>query len=483
MTTVLLIAPYPPLHTEASAAAWSAARAAALSGMTVAVVSGPTRAGATLRTLVEPPPDFARRAEPRWSPAVAGRLTLSRTAEPPGDRLGARFRPDATRLVGLALRTAHARRPDLLIGWHLEPWGVAAAHAARLAHLPYGVVWGGADASAAARDEDLLATYRAVLGGAACVLAPGGPERAPRALGVPAERWLPDRARPVAGALPPPPGSRELEAPLPRLLARFDYAAAYAAEPAPLAAAIRALRPRPRTLEEDTPIVAALGDVHPGSGHEELIDALRRLVATGTWDFRFAMSLAGDRRSLEDALVRIGGDGGSAGDALARRTILVPTLHPALMPELLASCDVVCCLERATGEPPRRPRLAREALAAGAALLCSPEGAAASGVARHLASGRNCSIVDRPDELLALTSALRRLVVDETHRRTVQVGGRHLSSLLEGSLGEWNPVRRLADAAASRATGAGAGDRSRSGPVHAVDLRDALPERLHEALQ
>ncbi len=447
------------MQEETAAAAWFAARAAAMDGMSLAVVSGSAAAGATRRAVIDMPHE-------RSANALASRLTLSRTAPGPHSR-SVHATPDvspgeeASRLVGLALRTAEARQPDLIIGWQLEPWGVAAAHAARLANLPYSLICHDGDPAVWTRDEDLHETYRAVVAGATHVMAPDPGGRTPLAsLGLKSERWLPDMPRAVS-----PPGALEVvesdaapgeaggfRAPLlSRLLGDFDYASAYARESVPLRAAILELQPRPALLDEDSPVVAILDDARPGSGHDALIEALRRLIDTGTWDFRLLILLSGEPRSLEDALARIRAGDGPVGEALARRTILMPTVHPSLMPELLAQCDVVCCLDRPTGENTRRSRRVREALAAGAATLCSAEAVAGSGIQRHLVAGRNCAIVPHPSDAAALGDALRRLIKNEQHRRGLQIGARHLSSMIEGSLARWNPLRRLAEAASARA--------------------------------
>ena len=137
---------------------------------------------------------------------------------------------------------------------------------------------------------------------------------------------------------------------------------------------------------------------------------------------------------------------GSKPRNLAARTVLLPIIHPALMPGLFAHCDIVCCLDSCFPVKPHQPRVIRETLAASSALVCSRESADKSGIQMHLTSGQNCEIIEDPHDTDHLSLTIRNLLTNRDYRRRLQIHGYNLSPILEKSINYENPLEQLADA-------------------------------------
>ena len=449
MPNVLLLSKYPPLQGGTSAAAFFAVDEMVATGNTVSVVTNTCHATLANRMTVFPP---ARAAERCFAsvqgplPASGpGRLRVYQTSRLDDRAYIPWSRPDVSQLVGLAIRAARIAKPDIVIGWYLEPFGVAAAHAAHVLGLPYSLICAGSDVGRLARNRDLREVYAATFAGAHRVMVAGTlDERRRRALRIERSKCLPGAARPVMCRRPgnrPVPAHARLE----RLRESFRRNASGGYGDGALDEQIRAIEAVEPHPCHACPVVAIVGKVHPSKGHGRLVDALGALIDEGTKGFRLLMTLSGNETRIRDVLLRIRSRRSSDPEDLARRTLLMPIVHPVLMPDVLAQCDIVCCLDSGFGVEPHQPRLLREALASGCAVVCSTENAGKSGIDAHLVPGRNCETLEA-DDVATLARALRRVIVDTDHRRRLQVNARNLARILEGSVREINPLERLRSA-------------------------------------
>jgi hypothetical protein len=75
-----------------------------------------------------------------------------------------------TRMSGRICEVVERFNCKVIAGWYLQPYGVAAAMAARFMNLPYILVHAGSDLAYLAEHPDLSVTYSKILKGAALVI-------------------------------------------------------------------------------------------------------------------------------------------------------------------------------------------------------------------------------------------------------------------------------------------------------------------------
>ena len=420
---VLTVGKYPPLQGGVSAACYHAALEAVDAGHELAIVTNANLAGPTNRV------GLTRPSKPD-TPTVS----IHQIKSIPEGSFIPWYRPDLSQLVGLGLLVARDLRAELVVGWYLEPYGMAASAIASLLGLPLCIIHAGSDVGRLAANEDLRSSYEAVMRSARFVLTTAAisDEFGLRRDHVVSPGW-----RPVVR-----PGRRtrlmRQNAFIRDLVADFNYQEFYKTCPPRLLDLIVRFSPSPELLARGTPIVAMFSKIHPAKGYFQLVAALNRVLESGL-EVRLLVTLSGDERRVYDLLYAIH----TEFPMLAGRTIALPILHPAIMPELLQICEIVCCLDHKFPIKPHQPRLVREALAAQTALICSRESVAKSGAFQQFAGDETCEIVENPDDVEALSEALEKLVVNPELRRRRQINAGAISSVIEAARPPEGPLLRL----------------------------------------
>ena len=89
-------------------------------------------------------------------------LTVQST-KPIKDRHIPYANPFVSKLVGLGVDVARQRRPDLIVGWYWEPYGMAATVVGQLLDIPVALMHAGSDLGRLAQQPQLSTTYACVL--------------------------------------------------------------------------------------------------------------------------------------------------------------------------------------------------------------------------------------------------------------------------------------------------------------------------------
>lgn len=427
LVKVLVIGKYPPLQGGVSAACYHAALEAASLGHDVQIVTNAQLAASTNRCGVLPENDTD-------SPTVRVhyiRPVRERTFIPWSQ-------PHCSLLAGLGLRVAEKTKPDLIVGWYMEPYGLAAALVATLRNLEFSLIHAGSDIGRLAKNRDLAAAYSAAFQKCRHVLTSSVlAKNLVTTFGVRMEQVVTAGWRPVDS---PSRSSkpRGAGAYLTRLLSKFNYKAFYDDCSSEFAHLLERFEPSPTLLGDDSPIVAIFGKIHSAKGHFHIVPALARALEATQAKFRFLFNLSGDEANICDLLNQV-----LRYPNLARVTIAIPILHPKLVPELLHHCDIVCCLDHEFPFSPHQPRVIREALAAEAAVICSRESFEKSipFAAQTLKEG--CEIVEDPSDSEQLSGALCRLLQDRDLLRRRQLNGRQVSWVIEKVLPREGPLVQL----------------------------------------
>ncbi|QBY02516.1 glycosyltransferase [Rhodophyticola sp. CCM32] len=440
---IIVIGKFPPLQGGVSTLVWRSATLAVEAGHKVEIVTNSAKS--------VPSNMIGLGCDARTMPG----LRVHQIAQIPERSFIPWARPDHSQLVGKALSLTATEKCDLLVGWYFEPYAVAAASVALLRNIPLAVLHAGSDVGRLTRYEELSATYKSVISKADYVIVSGdAAQQKLKHLG------LKDRQVVDCGSLPvvqqkklPSSAKREVSVADfiqkhlgPTIGSKSWVRRTYASCDTALQDAILAQRPSQNLLSEDTPIIAMFGKIHPAKGFEALLAAADQLDPDRHGQFRLMLNLSGD----EDRVLTLLNLLSSRYPRLAKRTVLCPIAHPALMPELLGACSIVCILDSGFGIVPHQPRMAREALSAGAAVVATVESISKSQIGKYMQHELNCMIVDVASDAADLAGCMGKLLQDRETLRRLQISGRALSAVVERSADPRGPLLALINAAKAR---------------------------------
>lgn len=416
---ILVLGKFPPLQGGVSAAVYSAALEAAAAGHTVTVVTNSNLAESTNRIMVD---------TTRPLPMSVRVLYCA----PPREREFIPWvRPDLSELIGLALRASEDNRPDFVVGWYFEPYGIAAAYVGHILEVPFCLVHAGSDAGRLSRHHpNLRSAYRSAIRKSAFVVTT-------ESLAARELRDLQIVPRQIVETAGPPvrvPAAsraelrRSRDSLFNKLCFEFDFATEYASASPRLASALSRFGFSVNKITAEDLVIGIFGKIHPKKGHFALVDACVAVLHRGLCSFRLAICLSGDEYWVSRLLNYIA----DQSPELIVRVMLFPIVHPDLMPDVLGSCDVVCHLDQDFPIDFHSPRLIREALAAGAAVVCTAEAVAKSIPAPSVSLKHILEVWDTVSHPDGLADRLMALVEEPGGRlRGLQMNARHYSSRLE----------------------------------------------------
>jgi glycosyltransferase involved in cell wall biosynthesis len=252
-----------------------------------------------------------------------------------------RGEPTMTRLASVAAQTVRRNRCDLLIGWYLEPYVLAASLVAGWTRRPYLVCHAGSDLQELAAQPELGPAYREAVLASAGVLSATLPAEG---IGLPADRVFGFPGPFLAEEFSPSGTVMDL----PEMARLIGAAAPFRTEPLP-----------PGTM-----VIGAYGKLGPTKGTMDLIRAVARARTLGA---PVCLALAGGGRRWDAVAAEIVAAG------LADATIMLPMLAPWRIPSFIRACRALAFLERDFAVPVHRPIPPLEILACGRPLLLSAE--------------------------------------------------------------------------------------------------------------
>jgi len=395
-----LVGKYPPIQGGVAAQTYCAVQALSARGYEVDVVTNAREAEPELRQLM------LSEDEERL---LAGAARIHFTSPLTDDAYVPWTNPYASKLLGLTLSAVERSNSEAIVGWYLEPYALVAATAARITGRPAMLIHAGSDLGGLALHDDLAPAYRWSIGSADRILT--HPLLIPRllALGGRVEQFV----FPAASRLPP--YFRDPASPLD--VQRY-HSAAIARDLADWAPSPPTVTP---ALDPELPTIGVYGKVDVAKGSFDLLAALSELASEGV-EFNFVAAVGGHRESYGRFLDLVSSD-----RALGRRTTALPFLPPWRVPELLAACDVACCLERRFPISFHSSSLPAEIATCGVCPVCSHEVIAQR--AGDRVHGETCIEVHDPEDHGELTNALRWAITNRSAAR--EIGRRARSAELE----------------------------------------------------
>jgi glycosyltransferase involved in cell wall biosynthesis len=375
---ICVIGKYPPIEGGVSAETFWTARLLAAHGHDVHVVTNAAETEAEHRMWF-----LAGDADRLESDHPGGRVRVHFTqAGNDADRYYIPAgQPTVTRLAGVATEVTRGYECDLIIGWYLEPYGVAAGLAAHWTGRPYVLRHAGSDLFALAADAELAPAYRELIRHARGVMTYGTPLAWPalpaaRAPGLPGA-CLPEEFTPDGPALD-----------------IAGTAAQLAARGCPSVTNVAA-------MPAGAPVIGCYGKLGPQKGTIELIHAVGRLRKDGL-DVQLALMGGGRDWPLVMAGIRQADLGPS--------TWTLPPLAPWRVPGFIRACQAIAYLERDFAVAEHMPIPPFEVVACGRPLVLS------DWIARKCLRGRLADAARRtvdvvsPRDQDALGGALRRAI-------------------------------------------------------------------------
>ena len=388
---ICVIGKYPPIQGGISAQNYWMCRWLAERGHHVDVVTNADEVEDTYRIHLD-------KEDERWlAPRFRdGAVTVWRTEAP-----SAAYRhipagnPVVTKLASLALDVIDAHRVDVVVGFYLEPYAVAAHLAAMSSGCPVVIRHAGSDVARLLTVPQLQRCYAQILRTADVVCARPAARSRFVALGVSESHIVPD------------PGF---------LVPREHFHPGVV----PLAVDALLLRRGERAIQPGAPTIGLYGKMGTAKGTFDLLESLARLKREGV---RFTLLAAThgspeDDNRFERAIAR-----GDLHDAVRR----LPFLPHWRIPSFLRACSVVCVLERGFPIASHAPGTPIEVLACATPLVMSAEIARKQSFAPRVIHGVNALVVRDPTDHDELSRVLRAALSDPAAlRRLGQRGARML---------------------------------------------------------
>ena len=337
----------------------------------------------------------------------------------------------ATQLIaeGHSWISAHGR-PDVVMGWYLEPYGMAALALSRYLDVPLILRTAGSDLQRLTQVRGLGIALKAALDQASVILTSSGQDEVLHAIGVDESLCLrvPARRRPSylresrSGF-----DFASLKLEVNEWLRRSTVPTNYAE-----------LVSRPSCFNRSRPTVLAYGKAHKTKGTYALLAGVERAVASGI-EMNLVLACTGpngDLAYLADALKELP-------HARSRLTLL-PPINPWRIPTLIQSAQMACVLEHDFDVPLHNPRTVDEILMSGTVLLVSTDIANARNSDGTLIDGRTALVVD-PRANRSLDNALQNGL---TSPETTDIGqrARAMVGALDRSLPEGDAFASAIDA-------------------------------------
>jgi glycosyltransferase involved in cell wall biosynthesis len=299
---------------------------------------------------------------------------------------------DTTELASLASEIVKHNRVDVIFGYYMEPYVVAAHMASQWTGRPLVIKHAGSDLERLMRNTTLAITYREVLTRADAVVTRRNLWPRFVSMGVPSSRIYPDMGLPVPGEV-------------------------FTSDAAPLKADRDMKVP---VGPVGRPVIGIYGKVGVTKGSFDFVGAMS-ILAHEELDFS-ALAMTNGRH--QEAFLRAIDDCG-----VTDRVTVLPFLPHWRVPSFLRSCTAVCVLERDFPIAIHGPMMPKEVLACGTCLIVSRELAKKQPFAEDIVDGHNAVVVEDPKDRHELASRLRSMLSNPEEAHAIGIRG---STLMHG---------------------------------------------------
>jgi glycosyltransferase involved in cell wall biosynthesis len=420
---VLVVGKYPPIEGGTCTQTFATIRGLLERGHDVDVLTNADEAEVSCRQMFLPE-DFAI-LERLTSPVDGGNITVHQTEQVRDSSYIPWAQPYLSKMFGIGMNLLRSTRFDLVVGWYMEPYGVAAAQIAHVAGARLLLTHAGSDIGRLGKHHDLRLAYRWSFRQADYVLTSEALSDTLVDLGARPESLV-TRHRGGGAGVPDyfskPPAPLDFETFAPLAIERFE-----AMEPPESTMQMLRDNLERRPIIDQRPVIGVYGKVGETKGSYDLLAALENLASRAV-PFTLVALVGGQPGALYPYIETL-----ESTEHLRNRTVLLPFVAPWRVPEFIDACDLVCFLERRFPISAHSPMLAREVLKRGRALMLSAEVAQKSWFHERLVDGENYILVSDPSEVEHLTERLERNLSDLSALRQIGENGGKLAEDLFGS--------------------------------------------------
>ena len=393
---------YPPIQGGVSRGGYWMARELAERGHQIYVVTNANEVEDDYRIYLDE--DDRGWYEPRFE--ASGGFVKVRHTQP----LGRNFmhipqsNPFVSKLASAATQVVRNHGCEVIFGYYLQPYGMAAYLTSLWTGVPFMVRHAGSDLGRLMKQRDLTTAYREVFKAADCVWSGLGTTTPFLAMGVKEENLWRSRAMPVPHVFNPQAPPLDINS----LLSKFA---------ATRSAHVQNVLTNTLPVDLSKPTIGIYGKVGEVKGSFDLLAALGRLKREGH-DFNL-LALTQGREFEEFKGLILKHD-------LQDRTWTLPFIPHWKVPSFIRACTAVCFLERDFPITFHGPNVGKEILACGTCLILSREIAEKQVMKGSFEHEGNILIVEDPKDHSDLAQSLRFVIENPERAKAIGSAGRQL---------------------------------------------------------
>ncbi|MQB07140.1 hypothetical protein DXT91_23940 [Agrobacterium tumefaciens] len=343
--------------------------------------------------------------------------------------------PFLSQMLGAGFESIRRASPDVIIGWYLEPYGVAASLLGKMYNIPVVLRHAGSDLGRLRSVSTLGTAYDTCLSEAAAVITgrSAQTEEILKQAGVRSDAIFRAKGRALHRSF----YDRSQDFDWPALVARSEeWFSHYGFDDdfyQKLIAWNRA------GLENDDPAIGSYGKIAEVKGTYNLIEALDSLASKGSKVSYRALWSATPKR-FAHAFRHL-----SEKQHLRGRSIVLPPVAPWRVPGFIRSCSAVAFLENRFPITFHTPQVPREVIACGSPLILSGEIYKKVYFGSQLVDRINVLKVDDPQDVAQLEKGIADLLASSELRQCLIHHSKALSRILEARAPIGDPIVEIAE--------------------------------------
>jgi len=420
---VLLLGKVPPIQGGVARQTWLACQDIAAAGHSVCVLSNAATMPFGFKQMFLPGDDVRLQTGPE-------RMELHMLKGVPSQSYIPWAPPYFSQFMSQCLKRIEERRPDVIVGWYLEPYGLVAAVIGQMFGIPVILRHAGSDIGRMRTLGGLTGLYDWALSGAARVISGRNREAIDtlREAGVREHAIIRCRGRRLCDSFAE---AQETFDASEAVSVSEDWFSAGELETDTLKALVDWNR---AALENDGPLLGTYGKIAEVKGTYSLLDALELLAKRGV-RFCYRALWSGSPRRLQHALRYL-----QEKPSLKGSVMILPPLAPWRIAAFVRSCDAVAFLENRFPISFHGPQVPREVLACGRPLLLSREIFDKIYFKNQLADNVNVMLVDDPQNAEGLAAQINHLLHSPELLNCLAHHAGALSRMLEANTLRFDPV-------------------------------------------
>ncbi len=343
--------------------------------------------------------------------------------------------PFLSQMLGAGIASIRRAAPDVIVGWYLEPYGVAASILGKMFNVPVILRHAGSDIGRLRNVTDLGNAYDAFLSEAAAVITgkSAQTDEILREAGVKPHAMFKVKGRALHRSFFEKSDDFDLHELVDRSEEWFSH---YGFDEDLYRKLIEWNR---AALDNDEPAIGTYGKIAEVKGTYNIIDAIDSLAGRGVKVSYRALWSATPKR-FAHAFRYL-----SAKKNLRGRSMILPPLAPWRVPAFIKSCQGVAFLENRFPISFHTPQVPREVIACASPLILSGEIYEKVYFGSQLVDRINVLKVEDPQEPAQLEAAIAELLASPELRKCLIHHARALSRILEARTPVADPIVEIAE--------------------------------------